>query len=122
MRSINQWTEEDLKELGIDFLDSGDVRPFLDIIMEDCEIRIGYRISEHKSQAELDEFDHCETQEESIAWLEKYSPNYQDIVKAEQNRIIGELSQYQSTIPGTYAMQKSEKEKRKEEIQEKASI
>lgn len=68
-----------LKELGLDQLPEGQKRPFLQHIYSELELRVGERLSQGMSDAQLDEFASIIDKAPGAVdeFLAKHSPNYQ---------------------------------------------
>lgn len=73
-----QLDDKFLSEIGLDSLPEEQKKPFLQHIYDELEIRVGTKLSDGMSDAQLEEFeaiiDHRD--DAIIAWLEKYVPNY----------------------------------------------
>ena len=74
-----QLNEEFLKELGLDKLPQEQQKPFLQHIYSELELRVGERLSQGMSDAQLEEFAGMidKTPGAVDAFLEKHAPNYQ---------------------------------------------
>ena len=74
-----QLNEEFLKELGLDQLPEEQRKPFLQHIYSELEMRVGERLSQGMSDAQLDEFaDIIDKKPNAVDnFLAKYAPNYQ---------------------------------------------
>ena len=74
-----QLNEELLKELGLDKLPQEQQKPFLQHIYSELELRVGERLSQGMSDAQLEEFAGIidKTPGAVDAFLEKHAPNYQ---------------------------------------------
>lgn len=74
-----QLNEEFLKELGLDKLPQEQQKPFLQHIYSELELRVGERLSQGMSDAQLEEFAGIidKTPGAVDAFLEKHAPNYQ---------------------------------------------
>lgn len=74
-----QLNEEFLKELGLDRLPEEQRKPFLQHIYSELEMRVGERLSQGMSDAQLDEFaDIIDKKPNAVDnFLAKYAPNYQ---------------------------------------------
>ncbi len=74
-----QLNDEFLKELGLDQLPESQRKPFLDHIYSELELRVGERLSQGMSDAQLDEFANIIDKIEGAvdAFLAKHAPQYQ---------------------------------------------
>ena len=74
-----QLNEEFLKELGLDDLPEEQRKPFLQHIYSELELRVGERLSQGMSEAQLDEFANIIDKTPGVVegFLAKYAPNYQ---------------------------------------------
>ena len=68
-----------LKELGLDQLPDEQKKPFLQHIYSELELRVGERLSQGMSDAQLDEFANIIDKAPGAVdeFLAKYAPNYQ---------------------------------------------
>lgn len=68
-----------LKELGLDQLPDEQKKPFLQHIYSELELRVGERLSQGMSEAQLDEFANIIDKTPGVVegFLAKYAPNYQ---------------------------------------------
>lgn len=67
-----------LKEIGLDQLPEEQKQPFLQHIYSELELRVGTRLSEGLSDAQLEEFEQIidRNKEKIDAWLATHAPNY----------------------------------------------
>lgn len=74
-----QLNEEFLKELGLDQLPEEQRKPFLDHIYSELELRVGERLSQGMSDAQLDEFANIIDKAEGAVdgFIAKHAPQYQ---------------------------------------------
>ena len=74
-----QLNEEFLKELGLDKLPEEQRKPFLQHIYSELELRVGERLSQGMSDAQLEEFAGIIDKTPGVVegFLAKYAPNYQ---------------------------------------------
>ncbi|OYX42007.1 hypothetical protein B7Y94_04300, partial [Candidatus Saccharibacteria bacterium 32-49-12] len=75
-----QLNDEFLKELGLDQLPAEQRKPFLDHIYSELELRVGERLSQGLSDAQLDEFANIIDKAPGAvdAFLSQNSPDYQN--------------------------------------------
>lgn len=71
--------EQFLKDIGLDSLPDEQKKPFLQHIYSELELRVGTRLSDGLSDAQLEEFEKIidRDQEKVQAWLSEHAPNYQ---------------------------------------------
>ena len=74
-----QLNDEFLKELGLDQMPEDQRKPFLDHIYNELQNRVGMRLSDGLSDAQLDEFANIIDKVEGAvdSFLTQHSPNYQ---------------------------------------------
>lgn len=74
-----QLNDDFLKEIGLDGLPEEQRRPFLQHIYSELELRVGERLSQGMSDAQLDEFANIIDKVPGAVdeFLSKYAPNYQ---------------------------------------------
>lgn len=68
-----------LKDVGLDGLPEDQKKPFLQHVYEELELRVGTRLSDGMSDAQLQEFEAIiDRKMETVdAWLTQFSPEYQ---------------------------------------------
>jgi len=73
-----QLDDKFLNEIGLDSLPEEQKKPFLQHIYDELEIRVGTKLSDGMSDAQLEEFEAIIDHKDDIiiAWLAKYIPNY----------------------------------------------
>jgi len=85
-----------LAELGLAALPPGERRELLKHIYETLEMRVGTRLADQMTNAQLDEFEryyNARDNEGAFHWLETNFPNYKDIVADEFMKLKGEVAQ-----------------------------
>lgn len=85
-----------LKELGLGSLSPDDKKKMLAHVYETLEMRVGMRLAEQMTDAQLDEFEQfINTNDEAGAlhWLETNFPNYKDVVTDEFEKLKNEIAQ-----------------------------
>jgi len=85
-----------LAELGLAELPAEEKKKMLAHIYETLELRVGMKLAENMSDAQLDEFEKLmETGNESgaLTWLESNVPNYKDVVASELEVLKNEIKQ-----------------------------
>jgi len=83
-----------LKELGLEELPADEKKKMLAHIYETLELRVGMKLAENMSDAQLDEFEKlADANDEagSLKWLETNVPNYRDVVIAELDKLKAEI-------------------------------
>ena len=73
-----QLDDKFLSEIGLDSLPEEQKKPFLQHIYDELEIRVGTKLSDGMSDAQLEEFESIIDHKDDIiiAWLAKYITNY----------------------------------------------
>ncbi len=85
-----------LKELGLAALPPEEKKKLLAHIYETLEMRVGMKLAEQMSDAQLSEFEQfIDSNNESgaLQWLETNFPNYKDVVAAEFDLLKKEIQQ-----------------------------
>lgn len=85
-----------LQELGLAALPADEKKKLLAHIYETLEMRVGMKLAEQMSDAQLTEFEQfIDRNDESgaLKWLETNFPNYKDVVAAEFERLKVEIRQ-----------------------------
>lgn len=100
MLSFHPLTTKELIKVGIAFETLEAAERFTAHIQEELEVRVGAKISEGKTETQLDEFDRCQTTEESTQWLKKNCPAYKKIVVHMCKQMEEELVKFRDMIPG----------------------
>ncbi len=74
-----QLDDKFLADVGLDQLPDEQKKPFLQHIYDELELRVGTKLSEGMSDAQLEEFESIIDRKEEVvsAWLGKYVPNFQ---------------------------------------------
>lgn len=83
-----------LKELGLGSLPAAEKNKMLGHIYETLELRVGMRLAEQMSDAQLDEFEgFIDRQDEAGAlhWLESNFPDYKKVVAEELEKLKAEV-------------------------------
>lgn len=97
-----------LRELGLEALPAEEKKKLLAHIYETLEMRVGMKLAEQMSEAQLSEFEQfIDRNDESgaLRWLEGNFPNYKDVVAAEFETLKQEVSQ---TAPQILASSQSQ--------------
>lgn len=85
-----------LKQLGLEGLPAEEKKKFLAHIYETLEMRVGMKLAEQMSDAQLREFEQfIDTNNEAgaLKWLETNFPNYKDVVASEFENLKNEIRQ-----------------------------
>lgn len=83
-----------LRELGLGELPADEKNKMLAHIYETLELRVGMRLAEKMTDAQLDEFEAFidkNDEEGALHWLETNFPNYKDTVAEELNKLKEEI-------------------------------
>src|SRR4051812_31272187 len=83
-----------LKELGLGDLPAAEKNKMLAHIYETLELRVGMKLAEKMTDAQLDEFEkYIDANDEAgaLKWLETNFPNYKDVVADELDKLKGEI-------------------------------
>lgn len=96
-----------LQELGLGELPVAEKNKMLAHIYETLELRVGMRLAEQMSDAQLDEFESFIDKNDeagALKWLETNFPNYKDVVAEELEKLKGEIkTQAPAIIQATLA-------------------
>ena len=94
-----------LQELGLGTLPPAEKNKMLAHIYETLELRVGMKLAEQMSDAQLDEFEkYIDANDEAgaLKWLETNFPNYKEVVASELEKLKGEIkSQAPSILEAT---------------------
>lgn len=85
-----------LQELGLAGLPPEEKKKLLAHIYETLEMRVGMKLAEQMSDAQLTEFEQFIDRNDeggALKWLETNFPNYKDVVASEFERLKGEIRQ-----------------------------
>ena len=85
-----------LEELGLSSLPAADKTSLLKHIYETLEMRVGMRLADQMTNAQLDEFErffNAQDDAGAFHWLETNFPNYKDIVAEEYAKLKSEIAQ-----------------------------
>ena len=85
-----------LQELGLGNLPPAEKNKMLAHIYETLELRVGMKLAEQMSDAQLDEFEgFIDRNDEAgaLKWLETNFPNYKDVVASELDKLKGEIKE-----------------------------
>lgn len=92
-----------LQELGLAALSAEEKKKLLAHIYETLEMRVGMKLAEQMSDAQLTEFEQFIDRNDeggALKWLESNFPNYKDVVASEFERLKGEIRQVAPQILG----------------------
>lgn len=85
-----------LQTLGLASLPEEEKKKLLAHIYETLEMRVGMKLAEQMSDAQLSEFEQFIDRNDeagALRWLETNFPNYKDVVSAEFEKLKGEIGQ-----------------------------
>lgn len=85
-----------LQELGLAGLPAEEKKKLLAHIYETLEMRVGMKLAEQMTDAQLTEFEQFIDRNDeggALKWLETNFPNYKDVVASEFERLKGEIRQ-----------------------------
>lgn len=106
-----------LKELGLGSLPAEDKKKLLAHIYETLEMRVGMKLAEQMSDAQLTEFEQFIDRNDeagALRWLETNFPNYKDVVASEfevLKREVGQSApQIMSSTGGTSQVQPTDQQ------------
>lgn len=92
-----------LQELGLAGLPPEEKKKLLAHIYETLEMRVGMKLAEQMSDAQLSEFEQFIDRNDeagALQWLEANFPNYKDVVAAEFEKLKAEVRQSAPQIMG----------------------
>lgn len=84
-----------LAQLGLAALPAEDKKKMLAHIYETLELRVGMRLAQNMSDAQLDEFEKlmdANDEAGALTWLETNVPNYKEVVAEELEKLKSEIS------------------------------
>jgi hypothetical protein len=90
-----------LDEIGLTPLSPEDKKKMLAHIYETLEMRVGMRLAEQMSDAQLDEFEQFINRNDeagALHWLETNFPNYKEVVAEEFEKLKAEVKQISPEI------------------------
>ena len=97
-----------LTDIGLNELPEAEKPKMLAHIYETLELRVGMKLAENMSDAQLDEFEKladANDEAASLKWLETNVPNYKDVVMSELEKLKNEIK---TTAPQILEAGKSE--------------
>lgn len=83
-----------LEDLGLGHLNPEEKQSVTDKIRTALESRVGIKITQNLSESQVNEFSNLVSGDDQVAmmeWMDKFIPNYRDIVKAELDAIIDQV-------------------------------
>src|SRR5262245_42764544 len=93
-----------LQELGLAALPAEEKKKLLAHIYETLEMRVGMKLAEQMSDAQLTEFEQFIDRNDeagALKWLESNFPHYKDVVASEFERLKSEIGQVAPQILAT---------------------
>jgi hypothetical protein len=97
-----------LNELGLGSLSPDDKKKMLAHVYETLEMRVGMKLAERMSDAQLDEFEqfiNTNDEQGALHWLEANFPDYKDVVAEEFEKLKGEIKAIAPQILASSAQQ-----------------
>jgi len=75
-----QLDDKFLEEIGLNNLPEEEKKPFLQHIYDELELRVGTKLSDGMSDAQLEEFESIIDHKDEVIspWLDKYAPDYRN--------------------------------------------
>ena len=103
-----QLDEKFLEEIGLNELPEEQKKPFLQHIYDELELRVGTKLSDGMSDAQLSEFESIIDRKDDIvtAWLAKFAPDYKKDSGFSQLQKATGLSENDSALRAEYAATK----------------
>ena len=98
-----QLDEKWLTQQGITGLSADDAQSLLQHLYSELELRVGMRLSENLTDAQLAEFEEITNrgdEEAAFTWLETNCPDYKDVVQEELEKLATELHANKDKITG----------------------
>ncbi len=96
-----------LHELGLGSLPAAEKNKMLNHIYDTLELRVGMRLAEQMTDAQLDEFEgYIDRKDETgaLKWLETNFPNYKQVVAEELEKLKSEIkAQAPAILAATHA-------------------
>ena len=90
-----------MADVGLDAMPPEEKAAFMSQAQEELEVRVGRRISEGMSEAQLQEFDSLTDPEAVTAWLEQNAPNFRQVVRETFEAFRAEIMAESANILGT---------------------
>ncbi len=97
-----------LNELGLGSLSADEKKKMLSHIYETLEMRVGMKLAERMTDAQLDEFEqfiNANDEAGALRWLEANFPNYKDVVAEEFEKLRQEIKAIAPQILASAAAQ-----------------
>ena len=103
-----QLDEKFLEDIGLNEMPEEQKKPFLQHIYNELELRVGTKLSDGMSDAQLEEFESIIDRKNKVivAWLTKYAPNYHNDASFIQLQKTTGLDVNDSTLRAEYAATK----------------
>ena len=87
-----------LQEEGITFRNPESESRFLDIVIEEVEVRIGHEITLGCTEEDIKVFDSLRDSEEIRKWLDKYAPDLEKMIAEQVWKMKEEIKKNKSII------------------------
>jgi len=103
-----QLDDQFLADVGLDTLPDEQKKPFLQHTYDQLEYKVGIRLSEGMTDAQLEEFESIIDRKEDViaAWLAQHAPNYQNEEVFQRLMESSKLSANDPTLRGEFAATK----------------
>lgn len=100
-----QLNDKFLQDVGLDELPDDQKKPFLNHFREQLELRVGTRLSEGLSDAQLEEFENfIDRKDDQVnGWIEVNAPNYEDDSMYQQLKASAPSAVPQNAVMAEYA-------------------
>lgn len=103
-----QLDDQFLQDIGLADLPEDQKKPFLQHVYDQLEYRVGVRLSEGMSDAQLEEFEAIIDKKQEVidAWIAQYAPNYAQDVLFQKIQEASGLSDIDPILRSEYAATK----------------
>ena len=103
-----QLDDQFLQDIGLADLPEEQKKPFLQHVYDQLEYRVGVRLSEGMSDAQLEEFEAIidKTQEVVDSWIERYAPDLENDMLFQKIQAASGLSAIDPVLRSEYAATK----------------
>lgn len=89
-----------MREVGLDQMPAAEKQAFMEHANEELEVRVGQSVGAYLTDEQIDEFEQIAEPVRAAEWLDRYVPNFREVVssvfqnfkrelKAEQQKILG---------------------------------
>lgn len=87
-----------LKRVGLGAMPEAEKQAFLNYIQEELEVRIGERIAQGLTEAQVSEFDALTDPDEIANWLHQNRPDYREIATSTFSELEQEIAQNRDNL------------------------